>query len=261
MTCRRKSDSLNLVAEGRNQRRHERYNYVTSATVIRGKRKTQLRTSDVSFSGMFLPTNEPPPLRELVKIQLDLPSDGAPIELLCMAVHRVPPGGPRPPGIGVLLYGLGPGLRARWESFVNEVRSGKHGTGPTQDLPWPEPEAPVAEPVYCPELRVRLPNPPALLTIRERDLERKRTFVRTDVFLEPGTKVTILYIHPESTRTFRIAATVQQQIKRPGIVGLAIHYDCVDARVLSDFDTFMEDDIHVTMDVEVDVDFDPFDGQ
>lgn len=241
-----------------NHRRHERYRFEAPATLVRGKNEIKLKTADVSFTGLFLPTRTPPPLRELVKIRMVLPSDQQPIELLCMAVHRVPPGGPREAGIGVLLYGLGPGIRARWEAFIREVRAGKHGKGPTQDIPWPTAPEPVPVPAYCPELRVRLPTYPALLTVRERDLERKRTFVRTDVFLEPDTPVVVLFVHPDSTRTFRIAARVLQQVRQPGVVGLALEFDVVDDAVIADFESFMEDDIHVTVDVAVDADFDPF---
>lgn len=248
------------MSDTENQRRHERYTYVTMATLVHGKKLNKLMTADVSFTGLFLSTEEPPPLRELVRVQLKLPSDGNLIELLCMAVHRVPPGGRRAAGIGVLLYGLDPRVRARWDNFIQEVRAGKHGTGPTQDILWPTPRAPAAEPTYNPVLNIRLSNLDALLTFRNRDMARKRTFVLTDVFLEPGTQATIIYTHPEADRTFQIAATVMQQVRRPGIVGLALQLEHVDEQVAVEFDSFLDDGNQVTIDVTVDMELEPFES-
>lgn len=246
-----------MVAQADNKRRDARFNFVTPALLIRGKRRTQLNTADVSFSGLFLRTDNPPPLRELVSIKLVLPSDEQEVALMGMAVHRVAPGGPRDAGIGILLYGLDPAVRRRWETFVQEVRFGKHGTGPTQDLSWPEAVAPVVK-NYRPELKVKLPHNEALRTIRERDLSRKRTFVRTELYLEPNSQVVVLFVHPDSSRVFSVDGVVLQQIRRPGLVGLGLQLNGVDDKLLAAFDDFMKEDVHVTIDVDIDVDFDHF---
>ncbi len=247
------------MAQADNKRRDERFNFVTPALLIRGKRRTQLHSADVSFSGLFLKTDNPPPLRELVRIKLVLPSDRQDVELMGMAVHRVEPGGPRLAGIGILLYGLDPAARSRWETFVQEVRFGKHGDGPTQDVSWPEAVAPVVT-NYRPELKVKLPHQEALRTIRDRDLVRKRTFVRTELYLESKSPVVVLFVHPESSRVFSVKGTVLQQIRRPGLVGLGLELEGVDDKLRAAFDDFMKDEVHVTIDVDIDVDFDPFGG-
>ena len=245
------------MVQGSNKRRHERFRFVAPAVLVRGRRQTQLKTEDVSFSGLFLRTDEPPPLRDLVKIRLVLPSEGEEVELMGMAVHRVEPGGPRNAGIGVLLYGIDPALRSRWEKFVQEVRAGKHGSGPTQDLPWPESrQAPPPE--YRPELRVQLPHQQAMETIRDRDLPRKRTFVRTELYLEAGSEARVVFVHPESRGLFSVEGKVMQPIRKPGMNGLALELLGVDDKVIADFAAFIDDDIHVTVDVDLDADFDPF---
>jgi len=245
------------MSDGDNRRRHARYAYSAPADLIRGKKVAHLETVDVSFSGLFLRTDEPPPLRELVKIRLELPSDGEEAMLLGMAVHRVPPGGPRTAGIGVLLYGLDPALRARWERFVQEVRMGKHGRGPTDDLPLPE--SPPPQRALRPELRIQVPGEDALKVLRDRDLVRSRTFVRTELYLEPGTTADVLFVHPDSAREFRISGRVAKQVRRPGLVGLALELDGLDAQTLAAFDDFAQDEIHVTVDVELDPSVDVFD--
>lgn len=250
--------SLEHVPEGNNKRRHERFNFVAPAVLVRGRKEMQLHTEDVSFGGLFLRTDNPPPLRDLVKIRLVLPSDHQEIELLGMAVHRVPPGGPRLAGIGVLLYGLDPALRARWENFVQEVRLGRHGKGPTQDLVWPDHPAAPAVKDYRPELRVNLPHRAAMETIRDRDLPRKRTFVRTELYLEKGTKTSVVFVHPDSGRLFTLGGEVMQPIRRDNMTGLALSLEGVTPKVIQEFNEFLEDDIHVTVDVDLDMDFDPF---
>lgn len=238
------------MGEGSNRRRHQRYAFNATADLVRGKRVQQLYTHDVSFSGLFLRTDDPPPLRELVKIRFELPSDGQPIDLLGMAVHRVPPGGPRQSGIGILLYGLDPKVRGRWERFVQEVRAGRYGKGPTDDLPLePQPEATKD---YRPELRVQVPNAAALEILRDRDLARACTFVSTEVYFEPGTPVIIIFVHPESGRAFEMSAHVKKQIVRPGLRGLALDLDGVDQALRDAFDAFVVDDVHVTVDVVID---------
>lgn len=252
--------SLIGVSGSYNKRRHERYEFSAPVVLIRGRKQTQLRSEDVSFGGLFLRTDNPPPLRDLVKIRMVLPSDHQEIELLGMAVHRVPPGGPRNAGIGVLLYGLDPTLRSRWEHFVQEVRVGMHGSGSSEDVAaWPEPVEHKPEvKAYRPELRVQLPHLAALETIRDRDLPRKRTFVRTELFLEKGTPARIVLLHPDSGRAFTLQGVVMQPIRKPNMTGLALELTDVDQRVLDEFAAFIEDDIHVTVDVEIDEDFDPF---
>lgn len=242
------------MVEQSNKRKHERYGYKAPALLVRGRRQTQLMTEDISFSGLFLRTDNPPPLRELVKIKLVLPSDKLDAELLGMAVHRVEPGGPRIAGIGILLYGLDPQMRVRWERFVQEVRGGQHGSGPTQDLAWPEPKVPSKGKDYRPELRVQLPHEAAMQTIHDRDLVRKRTFVRTELYLERGTRAQVIFLHPDSGRPFSVQGRVLQPIRREGMTGLALELDGITPKVIEEFVEFMEDEIHVTIDVDFDFD-------
>ena len=108
---------------GANQRRYERFAVNLKATLVRGKTVVKGRVVDVSFTGLFFTTARPPPLRDLVKIDMALP-DGDVIHLLGMAVHlvRPNPADKRRPGVGVQLFGIGPDVRAAWDEFVTGVR-------------------------------------------------------------------------------------------------------------------------------------------
>ena len=202
----------------------------------------------MSFHGLFLRTEDPHPLRELVKLRLHLPSDDREIELLAMAVHRIAPGSTRRAGIGVFLYGLDPMTKARWDAFVQQVRIGKHGSGPTQEI-----DLPVAidkrPRTYQTELKVRLPNVEGLIKFRDESWAKRDTTLRTELFLEPNTRVVVLLVHPDTGREFRVLGTVTQAMRTSTPKRLALRLDTPTEQQLEDFEDFLSDDIHVTVDV------------
>ena len=59
---------------GAEQRRDERYAVHIPATLTRGHEAVALLTEDVSFRGLFLRTDSPPTLRQLVRIEIREPS-------------------------------------------------------------------------------------------------------------------------------------------------------------------------------------------
>ena len=108
---------------GSNQRRYERFAVKMDATLIQGRKTTKGRVVDVSYTGLFFTTMRPPPLRDLVKIDIQMPQGGT-LRILGMAVHVVLPkkGNRRRSGVGVQLFGIGPEVRTEWDKFVNGVR-------------------------------------------------------------------------------------------------------------------------------------------
>src|SRR5579863_9410238 len=88
-------------------------------------RTTSLMTEDVSYGGVFLGTDTPPPTLQLVGVQLVLPVGGHALKAHGMTVHVVEPGGPpgRPCGVGVQFYALDRETRETWEAFVTHVRT------------------------------------------------------------------------------------------------------------------------------------------
>ncbi len=105
------------------KRRYERFSVNVCATMIQGRQSVQGRVVDVSFTGLFFQTNQAPPLRDLVKIDLELPT-GSKLRVFGMAVHVVQAKGDprRHPGVGVQLFGNGPEVRSEWDTFINAVR-------------------------------------------------------------------------------------------------------------------------------------------
>jgi len=81
-----------------------------------------LETSDVSFKGLFLRTDDPPPIRSLMRLRVALPERE--IEAHAMAVHlsATNDDGEGPSGgVGVQFWGLAGPDRTAWDDFVREL--------------------------------------------------------------------------------------------------------------------------------------------
>lgn len=121
-----------------NQRMDERYPHEVSVDLCWNRHRAQLVTADVSYRGMFLCTDTPPALRQLVRLEIHLSANET-LSLHAMAVHVVPPTDPkgRPPGVGVQFYAVDRASASRWGRYIDQVRrdAGRptrpRGLGPT----------------------------------------------------------------------------------------------------------------------------------
>ena len=104
------------------KRREPRFGARIVARIVRRGETLDLLTNDVSFKGAFLRTDSPPATRQLVKVELVLPS-GVSVSGHAMVVHVTPPGGDgnRVPGMGVQFWGPLQNGKA-WEGFIHELR-------------------------------------------------------------------------------------------------------------------------------------------
>jgi PilZ domain len=116
--------STHRILVGGNLRREARVDACVKVQVVRGRRTIALETSDVSFKGLFLCTEEPPPLRSLMRLRVALPQHE--IEAHAMVVHvATDTRDGRAAGVGVQFWGLaGPG-RIAWDDFVRELIQSK----------------------------------------------------------------------------------------------------------------------------------------
>lgn len=105
-----------------NLRREARVDARIKVTVVRGRRMISLETSDVSFKGLFLRTDDPPPVRSLMRLRVALPLRE--IEAHAMAVHVSATNDAsegRTAGVGVQFWGLAGPDRVAWDDFVREL--------------------------------------------------------------------------------------------------------------------------------------------
>ena len=112
-------------------RRGGRTAYRLPVTLLRGREEIPLRSEDVSFHGLFLETDDPLPLRHLIRLRLLLPPYDRELVAHGMVVRVVPPDNPegKPAGVGIELYALDRAARAVWGHFVARVEGGDFPQG------------------------------------------------------------------------------------------------------------------------------------
>jgi len=107
------------------KRREARYPARIVARVFRRNQSIELLTNDVSFRGVFIRTDSPPALRQLVKVELVVP-ESVTVSGHAMVVHVTPTpeekGEGAVPGIGLQFWG--PLARAReWDQFIHKLKA------------------------------------------------------------------------------------------------------------------------------------------
>lgn len=117
-----------------NLRREARVDVRVPVVLYRAKKPVALETSDVSFKGLFVRTDDPPPLRSLVRLKVTL-FDGE-LEAHAMAVHVVAvggsPDGERAPGVGLQFWGLSGPNRLAWDDFVRGLVQARRAAAKAQ---------------------------------------------------------------------------------------------------------------------------------
>jgi hypothetical protein len=110
-----------------NWRREPRIDAKLPVVVVRGKTTTDLETSDVSFKGLFVRTQSPPPVRSLVRLRVALPSRE--IEAHAMAVHV------GDAGVGLQFWGLAGPDRTAWDDYVRDLAETRRASAKTATPP------------------------------------------------------------------------------------------------------------------------------
>ncbi|HKE13722.1 MAG TPA: PilZ domain-containing protein, partial [Kofleriaceae bacterium] len=105
------------------QRRDKRFRTQLPVRTRINGRLQSLFTDDVSYRGLFLCTESPPPVRQLIRIETILPPNNVPFATHGMIVYLIGKDDPsgRAPGAGVQFYGMGDERRV-WDSFVQFVQ-------------------------------------------------------------------------------------------------------------------------------------------
>ncbi len=102
-----------------NLRREARIEARVPVTLVRGRKTVALETSDVSFKGLFVLTQDPPALRSLVRLRVALP--GREIEVHAMAIHVIAPRDDHEGGVGLQFWGLAGPDRQAWDDYVRSL--------------------------------------------------------------------------------------------------------------------------------------------
>jgi Tfp pilus assembly protein PilZ len=200
------------------KRRDKRYRYKMPAVVLRGGREKTLLTGDVGYRGLFLRTDDPPPLRQLLQVKLKLPPENDDLAVHAMAVFVVPAGSTgRAPGVGLQLYAVSGETRQRWDRFVQWVARSH-----PQSLETPvKPVAAAPDSVNRQFPRIRRELSVTAQSIRDlgpivtEDVSRGGLFLRTGLDLAIGSELRLLVAHPLTGQTFAVDTVVRRRVEHP----------------------------------------------
>lgn len=199
-----------------------------------GKRRLTLETADIGMGGFFLVTDEDLPLRQLVRIELVLPSDGAPFAAMGWLVHRVPEAG-HPAGVGVQFYGLGKDEQKRWDALVDRMRGGGQAAPPMLDvarLPRGKlvPRSFSRDAAQSAVVRVEFGSDDDLKTALLRDVPRGAIFFLSDAPLAVGDRVGLELVHSATGDVFELDGRVRRKVTDDPVRGLEVKLAVDDER-------------------------------
>jgi Tfp pilus assembly protein PilZ len=108
---------------GENRRYLPRYLDRFRVTLGFGSHRAQRESLNVSASGIFIQTDAPPEIDQIVQIILELPDGKPPAEVQGIVLRRVLPGGEATAGAGVQYIGADDTFRARLDAYLEWLRN------------------------------------------------------------------------------------------------------------------------------------------
>jgi hypothetical protein len=233
---------------GTNRRRHDRFDAIIPVRVTQGKAQYDAATVDVSVSGFSAVLDRPVPLRQLMKFDIALPGDGAPLRAMGMAVRvsQAPGGGGSKHRVGVQLFGMDRVVAERWSRFIHHH---KHEPQPTPPFPSAAEDPPEEESTEIrPEIRLR-PASAEQLRATIDGLGGTTLRIRTELYLEPGTPVRVVLVHPDDEREIGLDAIVAPSPAGPTLALRILDLETSRARLAVFVDEPAPDERSVSIDI------------
>jgi hypothetical protein len=112
-------------AGGENRRLLPRYLDRFRVTLGVGQHRAQRESLNLSASGLFIQTEAPPAIDQIVQVILELPDGKPPAEVQGIVLQRVLPGNGMMPGAGVQFIAADDAFRARLDAYLDRLRSGR----------------------------------------------------------------------------------------------------------------------------------------
>jgi hypothetical protein len=196
------------------RRREPRY---AARIVVRLQRRgemIELCTENVSFRGVYLRTDAPPGVRELVRFHLVLPN-GVVIAAHAMVAHVIKPGSAtRAPGAGLQFWGSME-KADEWQQFVRDLAS-RHTTHAQA------PAGPDKVRRSSQRMKVTLDVVLGGQTTVTRDVSESGMAIRCEA--RPPVGSSVCAVVRSGTRAYPIDVVVRRWINEPGFRGLGVEY-------------------------------------
>ncbi len=90
-------------------------------TLQSARHRAQRETLNLSATGLFIQTDAPPAIDQIVQVILELPDGKLPAETQAIVVHRVVPGDVAVPGAGVQFIAADDEFRARIDAYLEAL--------------------------------------------------------------------------------------------------------------------------------------------
>lgn len=183
---------------GKEQRREPRVRTELEIVITSAQGTRRLTTKNASFKGVFVKTDNPMPLRRLVRVRMEI-SDGE-VDMLGLVAHAVNAANAAEKGdeagMGLALYPLGQYTGERWRNWIREVYES-------------DPEAHAALVASeLPRLRIHLKNQAMKDQFFGQEFPTGEIFYRSPDLLEIGSRVLCEVHHPETGRVLELFADV-----------------------------------------------------
>ena len=240
------------------KRRHRRIPVRIPVTVRSGSSpSSEYLTEDVSIAGTFVRTDTPVHLRQLVQLEVVLPTTNEKLRVLAMVAHRLSTAEAqnlgRVPGMGLNLYGLGHAQVQAWEAFVEIVTD---EFDRSHDVSVESLAKSVLEPIRRNHprtpavLRAHMPSVDSMYEMLTRDISEGGTFLNAEELQPVGTRVQVVIVHPEDGSEFSTTGKVVRVVESPvSERGVAIAFDPLNPQQRAAFETFIESGIPMLEDV------------
>jgi hypothetical protein len=113
---------------GENRRFLPRFLDRFRVTLAVGQHKAQRDVLNLSAAGLFIHSEAPPEIDQIVQVILELPDGKPPAEVQAIVLRRVLPGGPAAPGAGVQFIAADDEFRTRLDAYLDRLRTGRGAT-------------------------------------------------------------------------------------------------------------------------------------
>jgi hypothetical protein len=199
-------------------RRDRRYNFQIPVTIVSRSGEVHLLTENVSYRGLFMRTDHPPPKMQLLRMRMAVPTQQKEIVTNVMVAHVAAPDA-AVQGAGVSFYGLDGEPRAQWETFIQFVRD--HHPDASERQAAADYAALQATKRTSEQLIIAVANYGAFERLVSRDIAQGSLLIHTSSALEVGAPVCVRLIHPITHDDFLLDGVVRRRLNGGGLsVGL-----------------------------------------
>ncbi len=239
-----------MSTQSQPERRETRYPFRLQVTLRSGAETFQLDTSDVSYRGIFLCTESPPNLRELIAIEATLPPDNTPFHSHGMCVFSLTENASsatNTSGTGIQFYAQSENDRGVWERFILHVRESIS----EEDLELPSSARrrhPRLDVKFEVKFEVKPANISELETLYSRNLSTGGMFLETELNLDIGQALELSILHPLDTSSFTINSTVRRRSLNP--IGLGVEFSLLADVERDRFQEFIVEGIEAIVDIK-----------